>query len=118
VDRWCEALFLSHRARERDDNLLFVRDRLLRSETDVASLLSLYARIRSQREQVADDRTIRHWKIASRREAARLHGHRAHVHSVAFSPDGNTLAAGSADGRIRLWRAASFAETNGPHGTR
>jgi WD40 repeat protein len=27
------------------------------------------------------------------------------VNSVAFSPDGNTLAAGSADGSIRLWDA-------------
>ena len=32
VDRLCDELFLSFRARERDDNLLFVRDRLLRSE--------------------------------------------------------------------------------------
>src|SRR5919202_1813653 len=30
VDRLCEELFLSSRARERDDNLLFVRDRLRR----------------------------------------------------------------------------------------
>ena len=32
VDRHCEALFLSAAARERDDNLMFVRERLLRSE--------------------------------------------------------------------------------------
>jgi WD40 repeat protein len=48
VDRRCEALFLSHRARERDDNLLFVRDRLLRTEAETASLLSLYAQVRRQ----------------------------------------------------------------------
>jgi WD40 repeat protein len=57
VDRHCERLFLSHRARERDDNLLFVGDRLLRSEGDVASLLSLYARARNPRQKVADDET-------------------------------------------------------------
>jgi WD40 repeat protein len=49
VDRLCEELFLSPRARERDDNLLFVRERLLRSDTDLASLLDLYARVRRGR---------------------------------------------------------------------
>lgn len=43
VDRLCNELFLSSRARERDDNLHFVRDRLLRSQTDVAALLDLYS---------------------------------------------------------------------------
>ena len=37
--------------------------------------------------------------------------------SVAFSPDGNTLA--SMDGMtVRLWRAAGFAETDAPSGAR
>jgi WD40 repeat protein len=45
VDRLCEALFLSSAARERDDNLLFVRDRLLRSEVDTAGLLELYQQV-------------------------------------------------------------------------
>jgi hypothetical protein len=38
IDRLSEALFLSTRARERDDNLLFVRERVLRSEADLAAL--------------------------------------------------------------------------------
>ncbi|HEY7546656.1 MAG TPA: AAA-like domain-containing protein, partial [Blastocatellia bacterium] len=42
VDRACEEMFLSSRARERDDNLLFVRERMLRSEVDLAGLLTLY----------------------------------------------------------------------------
>lgn len=54
VDRVCEDLFLSARARERDDNLLFVRDRILRSETDHAALLMLYDRIRKH-ERLRDD---------------------------------------------------------------
>ncbi|MBM3841415.1 MAG: DUF2092 domain-containing protein [Verrucomicrobia bacterium] len=56
VDRLCEGLFLSHRARERDDNLLFVRERLLRSETELASLLSLYEKVRAAK-RVRDEET-------------------------------------------------------------
>lgn len=56
VDRLCEELFLSSRARERDDNLLFVRERLLRGETDRVALLDLYARVREGRA-VPDDET-------------------------------------------------------------
>jgi tetratricopeptide (TPR) repeat protein len=54
VDRICEDLFLSARARERDDNLLFVRDRILRSETDHAALLMLYDRVRKH-DRMRDD---------------------------------------------------------------
>jgi AAA domain-containing protein/carboxypeptidase family protein len=54
VDHICDELFLSRRARERDDNLLFVRERMLRSEVDAPSLLTLYAKVRRGGE-VADD---------------------------------------------------------------
>jgi hypothetical protein len=47
VDQVCGELFLSNRARERDDNLLFVRERMLRNETDVAGLLLLYGKVRN-----------------------------------------------------------------------
>lgn len=56
VDKHCEELYLSSRARERDDNLLFVRERLLRNETDRAGLLDLYSRVR-ENKQVPDDET-------------------------------------------------------------
>jgi WD40 repeat protein len=56
VDRLCEGLFLSPRAREQDDNLLFVRERLLHSEADLASLLELYGQV-SRGKHVADDET-------------------------------------------------------------
>jgi hypothetical protein len=56
VDRLCKELFLSNRARERDDNLLFVRERMLRSETDTAALLTLYEKIRDGKT-VRDDET-------------------------------------------------------------
>jgi tetratricopeptide (TPR) repeat protein len=54
VDLACDAIFLSPEARERDDNLHFVRDRLLRSEQDRAALLDAYAKV-CRRERVADD---------------------------------------------------------------
>src|SRR5205807_1590337 len=56
VDQRCEALFLSHGALERDYNLLFVREQMLKSETDAASVLDLYARIR-RGQRVRDDST-------------------------------------------------------------
>ncbi|HEX3313793.1 MAG TPA: AAA-like domain-containing protein, partial [Gemmataceae bacterium] len=56
VDRLCEELFLSHRARERDDNLIFVRERILRSEVDRAGLLDRYDRVR-RGKKVGDDET-------------------------------------------------------------
>ncbi len=56
VDRLCKELFFSSRAREQDNNLVFVRDRLLRSKEDRASLLDLYQQVR-KRGKVADDDT-------------------------------------------------------------
>jgi Tfp pilus assembly protein PilV len=55
VDRVCEKLFLSSAAREQDDNLLFVRDRLLRSEIDRVDLLDLYAKVLSHERVHKDD---------------------------------------------------------------
>ncbi len=49
VDSHCAEMFLSPQARARDDNLLFVRERLLRSEVDLAGLLTLYAEARRKR---------------------------------------------------------------------
>src|SRR5262245_42980052 len=56
VDRSCEELFLARRAREQDDNLLFVRERILRSEVDLATLLSLYEQLR-RGKRVEDEET-------------------------------------------------------------
>ncbi|MEP7336891.1 MAG: AAA-like domain-containing protein [Acidobacteriota bacterium] len=56
VDRICEALFFTLRARERDDNLLFVRERILHGDADKAALLDLYAQVRAQK-RVKDDET-------------------------------------------------------------
>src|SRR5205085_8743990 len=62
VDQRVHDLFLSPQGRERDDNLLFVRERLLRTGAGylpvgevLASLLDLYARVRSGIRVPADD---------------------------------------------------------------
>jgi len=46
--------------------------------------------------------------------AATLTGHTNYVNSVAFSPDGKTLASGSDDGTVRLWDVASRQPVGGP----
>jgi hypothetical protein len=56
VDALANKLFLSRQARDRDDNLIFVRERILRGELDVAGLLYLYRRIRGG-ARVSDDET-------------------------------------------------------------
>ncbi|MSU36713.1 MAG: tetratricopeptide repeat protein [Pedosphaera sp.] len=56
VDLLCQDLFLVERAREKDDNLHYVRDRLLRSEADRDAVLQLYQRIR-RGEFFHDDET-------------------------------------------------------------
>jgi len=56
VDRLCISLYLSQSALERDDNLIFVRERLLKGEADRASLLDLYGNIR-RGQTVLNDRT-------------------------------------------------------------
>lgn len=63
------------------------------------------------------DQTIRLWQISTLvfAEAAKPHtppstvlkGHSAHIYSLAFSPDGKTLASGSFDQTVRLWEVAS-----------
>ncbi|MBI2947724.1 MAG: AAA-like domain-containing protein, partial [Verrucomicrobia bacterium] len=55
IDSLCEALFFSNRARERDDNLIFVRERILRSEVDRANLLDLYLKVRGGKSVVDDE---------------------------------------------------------------
>jgi AAA domain-containing protein len=54
VDRICEEIFLSNKARDRDDNLLFVRDRMLRGGANPVELLSTYSSIWTGR-MVKDD---------------------------------------------------------------
>jgi WD40 repeat protein len=46
---------------------------------------------------------VRVWSVFTGKELARFTGHKGAVYCVAFSPDGKTLASGSADANILLW---------------
>lgn len=55
VDRLVDELFLLPSARERDENLIFVRDRILRGESDLAALLTLYRDVWEGKNVPADE---------------------------------------------------------------
>ncbi|MCW3054409.1 MAG: hypothetical protein JWN14_3579, partial [Chthonomonadales bacterium] len=56
IDKLCTDLFLTHSAKDSDDNLAFVRNRLLKSEADLSALLDLYCQMRTGKT-VKDDET-------------------------------------------------------------
>ena len=55
---------------------------------------------------------VRQWSVAERKLLRVLEGHSDAIYSVALSPDGNILATGSYDQKIKLWDVASGQELN------
>merc|ERR1712096_487071 len=53
---------------------------------------------------------IQLWEVASGSLRETLSGHTAPIKSVAYSPDGTTLASASDDGSIKLWHAETGLE--------
>ena len=58
--------------------------------------------------------SVKLWDVETREQIGALQGHTGSVHSVAFSPDGASLASGSYDGTILLWDIASHLEPRTP----
>src|SRR5437660_12877378 len=50
------------------------------------------------------------WWLSRGDELATLRGHKGPVRSVAFSPDGSTLASVGDDGTLRIWNVANRSE--------
>ena len=55
---------------------------------------------------VLDD-TVKLWEARSGKLLRTLEGHQGWVYSVAFDPQGGTLASGSDDETVKLWDARS-----------
>lgn len=107
VDRLCGELFFARRAREQDDNLLFVRERMLRSEVELAGLLSLYALVH-RGKKVEDDETdplisVLRLSGIARAEGGRLRV-RNHIYDRVF--DREWIAQNMPDAEVRRQRAA------------
>lgn len=58
------------------------------------------------------------WEAATGRRILHLHGHRGAVSSLSFSPDGRTLASGSADATVLVWDLSppGWSRPSGPVG--
>ena len=51
---------------------------------------------------------VRLWDVGTRENIATISGHTGSVYSIAFSPDGTTLASVSEDGTIKLWAVSEW----------
>jgi WD40 repeat protein len=107
VDRVCSELFLTHKARESDDNLAFVRNRLLRSDVDLAALLDLYRKMLGVK-RVPDDETNPLTSILKLSGVARVADGFLRVRNMIYGHvfDRHWLEAHMPDAEVRRQRAA------------
>ncbi|HEV2666644.1 MAG TPA: AAA-like domain-containing protein, partial [Blastocatellia bacterium] len=107
IDRLCEELFLTRKAKEQDDNLLFVRERMLRSEEDLAGLLMHYARAH-RGKQVEDDETCSFTTALKLSGIARVENGRLRVRNRIYEGvfDSEWVATNMPDAEVRRQRAA------------
>lgn len=59
-----------------------------------------------------EDYTVRLWSVTDGKEIRRFEGHTGAVNSVAFSPDGRFVLAGSDDKTARLWETQTGEQLN------
>lgn len=107
VDRLCEEMFFARRAKEQDDNLLFVRERILRSEVDLAGLLHLYERVRRGRH-IEDDETNPSVTILKLSGITRIEDGRLRTRNRIYDRvfDAEWIAHNMPDAEVRRQRAA------------
>lgn len=107
IDKSIRQMFFTKHAQEYDDNLIFVRERLLRSGEDVAALLNLYSRIRRSRKVSDDDSHplvgIMRLSGITRAEDGRLRV-RNRIYERVFN--GGWIKANLPDAEVRRQRAA------------
>ncbi|MCI0389092.1 MAG: WD40 repeat domain-containing protein, partial [Acidobacteria bacterium] len=105
--RLCEELFLTRKAKEQDDNLLFVRERMLRSEEDLAGLLTHYAQVHRGR-RVEDDETSPFGALLKLSGIARVENGRLRVRNRIYEGvfDREWVAKNMPDAEVRRQRAA------------
>jgi WD40 repeat protein len=72
----------------------------------LATAISVVESIKGR--NVVTENSVKLWEVATGKEQASLEA--ASVSSLAFSPDGKTLATGSEDNTIRLWDVAKGKE--------
>src|SRR5262249_40992218 len=56
------------------------------------------------------DGLLKLWDVAAAKERAALKGHRGHVISLKFAPDGATLTSVGLDGTVKVWDLATHRE--------